>query len=189
MPAAFSADLLERQQVALLALAARIADEPGAAADERNRPCGRKRCSRARPMIGEQRPDVQARRGRVEADVGGDRSGRQRLTRGLRCWSCSSPRQRNSSRTFTGTTIPPRIARSGPRAWRCANMTAPFDVLRVLAPRDERRSKGCVATGVGLITGRVGYGVAYERHRVRLDERPTCASSACRRPSTACASA
>jgi hypothetical protein len=32
--------------------------------------------------------------------------------------------------------------------------------------------KGLVATGVGLITGRVGYGVAVERHRVRLDERP-----------------
>ena len=36
-----------------------------------------------------------------------------------------------------------------------------------------RRSalKGLVATGVGLATGTVGYGVAVERHRVRLDER------------------
>jgi predicted MPP superfamily phosphohydrolase len=32
--------------------------------------------------------------------------------------------------------------------------------------------KGLVATGVGLVTGRVGYGVAVERHRVRLFERP-----------------
>lgn len=36
-----------------------------------------------------------------------------------------------------------------------------------------RRSalKGLVATGVGLATGTVGYGVAVERHRVRLDQR------------------
>ncbi|MGD9902904.1 MAG: metallophosphoesterase [Vicinamibacterales bacterium] len=37
-----------------------------------------------------------------------------------------------------------------------------------------RRSalKGLVATGAGLATGTVAYGLAVERHRVRLDERP-----------------
>jgi predicted MPP superfamily phosphohydrolase len=32
--------------------------------------------------------------------------------------------------------------------------------------------KGLLATGVGLATGRVGYGVAFERHRIQLFERP-----------------
>ena len=32
--------------------------------------------------------------------------------------------------------------------------------------------KGLLATGVGLVTGRVGYGVAFERHAIRLYERP-----------------
>ena len=32
--------------------------------------------------------------------------------------------------------------------------------------------QGLLATGVGLVTGRVGYGVAVERHRVQLFERP-----------------
>jgi predicted MPP superfamily phosphohydrolase len=38
----------------------------------------------------------------------------------------------------------------------------------------SRRSalKGLLATGVGLATGRVGYGVAFERHRIQLFERP-----------------
>jgi predicted MPP superfamily phosphohydrolase len=38
----------------------------------------------------------------------------------------------------------------------------------------SRRSalKGLLATGVGLVTGRVGYGVAFERHRIQLFERP-----------------
>ena len=38
----------------------------------------------------------------------------------------------------------------------------------------SRRSalQGLLATGVGLVTGRVGYGVAVERHRVQLFERP-----------------
>jgi predicted MPP superfamily phosphohydrolase len=40
--------------------------------------------------------------------------------------------------------------------------------------RLSRRSalKGLLATGVGLATGRVGYGVAFERHRIQLYERP-----------------
>ncbi len=38
----------------------------------------------------------------------------------------------------------------------------------------SRRSalKGLLATGVGLVTGRVGYGIAFERHRIQLFERP-----------------
>ena len=38
----------------------------------------------------------------------------------------------------------------------------------------SRRSalQGLLATGVGLVTGRVGYGVAFERHRIQLFERP-----------------
>ena len=32
--------------------------------------------------------------------------------------------------------------------------------------------KGLAATGVGLVAGPIGYGVAIERHRVRLIEQP-----------------
>jgi predicted MPP superfamily phosphohydrolase len=32
--------------------------------------------------------------------------------------------------------------------------------------------RALLATGVGLVTGRVGYGVAFERHRIELFERP-----------------
>jgi predicted MPP superfamily phosphohydrolase len=41
-------------------------------------------------------------------------------------------------------------------------------------PRLTRRGvlRGLLATGVGVVAGRAGYGVAYERHRVRLFERP-----------------
>lgn len=44
----------------------------------------------------------------------------------------------------------------------------------VIEARLSRRTalKGLVATGVGLATGTVGYGVAVERHRVRFYERP-----------------
>ena len=49
--------------------------------------------------------------------------------------------------------------------------------------------KGLVATGAGLLVGRVGYGVIYERHQIRSASGPSCASSDCRRRSTACASA
>ena len=55
--------LLERQQVALLALAARIADEPGAAADQRDRPVA-VALQAGEAHDGEQRAGVQARRGR-----------------------------------------------------------------------------------------------------------------------------
>jgi uncharacterized protein len=39
--------------------------------------------------------------------------------------------------------------------------------------RPTRRAalQGLVATGAGLVVGRVGYGAAYERHQIRLDER------------------
>ena len=62
---------LDRQQRALLALAARIADQAGAAADQRDRRVAEPLQPRQRHDR-QQRSDVQARRGGIEADVGGD---------------------------------------------------------------------------------------------------------------------
>ena len=64
-------DLLGRQQLTLGRLAARIADETGAAADEADRRVAGALQVREHHHD-EQRSDVKARRGRIEADVGGD---------------------------------------------------------------------------------------------------------------------
>ena len=61
-------DLLGRQQHPLLRLAARIADHPGAAADDRNRPVSESLQARERHHR-QQAADVQTRRGRIEPDI------------------------------------------------------------------------------------------------------------------------
>ncbi len=76
-------DLLGRQQQALLRLAARIADHAGAAADDRDRRVAEALQPR-QPHHREQRADVQARRRRIEADVGGDAFGREQRRAALR---------------------------------------------------------------------------------------------------------
>ena len=73
MPRDIGVDILDRQQRALLALAARIADHPGAAADEGDRRVAEALQPRQRHDR-QQRADVQARRGRIEADVAVTRS-------------------------------------------------------------------------------------------------------------------
>ena len=68
-------DLFEAsEQTRSCALAARIADQPGAAADERDRRWPN-RCSRARLIKRQQRADVKARGRRIEPDIGGDPRG------------------------------------------------------------------------------------------------------------------
>ena len=93
-------DLLERQQRSLLALAARIADEPGAAADQSDRRVSRTLQPRERHHR-QQRADVQARAVGIEADVGGDAS-RARASREALGRVVHRPRQR-SRRTFMST--------------------------------------------------------------------------------------
>jgi hypothetical protein len=64
-------DLLGREQHALLRLAARIADHARAAADNRDRRVTESLQAREADQR-EQIPDMEARRGRIKADVGGD---------------------------------------------------------------------------------------------------------------------
>src|SRR5260221_664081 len=64
-------DLIEREQRALLRLAAGIADHAGAAAGNRNRRVAVALQARQSHKA-EQITDVQARRRRIETDVGGD---------------------------------------------------------------------------------------------------------------------
>ena len=71
-------DLLGDEQHALLRLAARIADHAGAAADQRDRRMAGALQARQRHHR-QQRPDVQARGGRIEADVGRDALAREQL--------------------------------------------------------------------------------------------------------------
>ena len=78
MPSAFASTCSMVSRLRSLALAARIADESGAAADERDRRVAEALQPR-QAHDRQQRPDVQARRGRIEADVGGDRLGREHL--------------------------------------------------------------------------------------------------------------
>jgi hypothetical protein len=75
-------DLFGRQEIPLLRLAARIADHPGAAADERDRRVT-ELLEAGQAHHGEQVADVQARRRRVEADVGRDALRREGLAHAL----------------------------------------------------------------------------------------------------------
>src|SRR5581483_2130141 len=76
-------DLLARQQLPLLGLAARVADHSGAAPDDRDRRVAEPLHPRE-AHDGEQRSDVQARRRRIETDVAGDALLRERLRDAVR---------------------------------------------------------------------------------------------------------
>ena len=78
MPATFSSICSRDSSDALLRLAARIADHAGAAADDRDRRVAEPLQPRERHHR-QQRADVQARRRRIEADVGGDALVRERV--------------------------------------------------------------------------------------------------------------
>ena len=82
MPATFVSICSAREQPPLLRLAARIADQAGAAADDRDRRVTESLQPRE-SHDGQQRADVQAGRGRIEADVAGHRPGSQRVAQRL----------------------------------------------------------------------------------------------------------
>ena len=86
-------DLLRREQIALLRLAARIADHAGSAADHRNR--GVPGALHARkPHQGQHVSDVQTRRRRIEARIHSDGLGREQFAQSFgRVVDEISPRQ------------------------------------------------------------------------------------------------
>ena len=79
----------------------RVADQAGGAADQRERPVPGQLEPAQRSATWTRLPDVQARRGRVEAAVERDRAGaqRRRAARRRRSLTAISPRQASSSRT------------------------------------------------------------------------------------------
>ena len=121
MPATFALDLLERQQRTLLRLAARIADHAGAAADERDRRVTEPLQPRETHHR-QQRSDVQARRGRIEADVRGHPLAGERVGEPFR-------RRRTPGRA---TSARRRDSSSGQR------VTIPADGCRLAAPCSRR---------------------------------------------------
>jgi hypothetical protein len=86
MRAGYAADvlvhLIGREEHALLRLAARVADQPGAAADQGNRRVAGPLQPRERHDR-QKRPDVQTRGRGIEADVSGHRTGGEGLAQAL----------------------------------------------------------------------------------------------------------
>ena len=73
MPGLVRLDFVFGQQLAAFVLAGRIADLGGAAADKRDRPVPAA-LQNAKHHDADEIADMQARRGAVEADIGGDRA-------------------------------------------------------------------------------------------------------------------
>ena len=150
MPATFASTCSRRQQLplAVLPLGSPIRPVPPPTSAIGEWP---QRCRRASAMIGSSDADVQARRGRIEADVAGDRLAREHLAQRLR-W-----------RRRPGRATPTR--HTGPSA-------ATIQPLPSMELTRRAALKGVLVDGgVGARRpARVAYGVAYERHRLGVTE-------------------
>ena len=156
--------LLERQQLPFQRPAARVADEAGPASHQRDRRV-------AEPLQPDQRhdrqkrSDVEARRGRVEADIGGDLLAREQLARPLgRLVHHASPFEFAEQIVGHRATCALCCARHPPRvSVRAQNC---YYTMTVRAPTRRDLLKAAAAAAAGTVVGGGLYGFLRGRRRV-----------------------
>ena len=142
MPATFAASVVVVEQVALGALARRIADHAGGAADDDDRPVA----GALQPRLHDHRhevADVQARRRRVVAGV--ERHGLRRSSSFFRAsrsvTSATRPRAASSSRMCMARRLPDRAGNGGAASATSVRSIIDFSGSAIASSRAARRSR------------------------------------------------